>query len=75
MYGQHYSGNMKRNQTFALDIGWQPLLRDLGISVSHVLRRAGLPEDRFSHQARGLTSDASLLAIIHFTDHASVIKF
>ncbi|ADU68869.1 AraC family transcriptional regulator [Pantoea sp. At-9b] len=48
---------MKRNQTFALDIGWQPLLRDLGISVSHVLRRAGLPEDRFSHQARGLTSD------------------
>ncbi|MDO6408036.1 AraC family transcriptional regulator [Pantoea phytobeneficialis] len=48
---------MKRNQTFALDIGWQPLLRDMGISAHHVLRRAGLPEDRFSHQDRGLTSD------------------
>lgn len=48
---------MTRNQTFSLDIGWQPLLKDFGFSSSHILRRAGLPEDLFSRRGYGLTSD------------------
>ncbi|MBU3739927.1 MAG: AraC family transcriptional regulator [Rhodoferax sp.] len=31
--------------TYALDHTWRPILKDLGLSSSHVLRRAGLPED------------------------------
>lgn len=34
--------------TYALDATWRPLLKDLGVSSSHVLRRAGLPEDLLS---------------------------
>ncbi|AIV51316.1 helix-turn-helix domain protein [Burkholderia pseudomallei MSHR7498] len=48
---------MTRIQTFALDVGWQPLLKDLGLSPVNVLRRAGLPEDLFSRGGRGLTTD------------------
>lgn len=31
--------------TYALDSTWRPLLKDMGLSVTNVLRRAGLPED------------------------------
>lgn len=48
---------MNRNHTFSLDIGWQALLKDFGIQASHVLRRAGLPEDLFSRVGYGLTTD------------------
>ncbi len=48
---------MSRNQFFYLDIGWQALLKDLGLRPEHVLRRAGLPEDLFSRHAPRLTTD------------------
>lgn len=31
--------------TYALDTTWRPILKDLGVSSAHVLRRAGLPEN------------------------------
>ena len=31
--------------TYALDSTWRPLLKDLGVSSTNVLRRAGLPDD------------------------------
>ncbi|AEI81930.1 transcriptional regulator AraC family (plasmid) [Cupriavidus necator N-1] len=48
---------MTRNQTFSLSIGWQTLLKDFGVQASHVLRRAGLPEDLLSREGHGLTTD------------------
>lgn len=48
---------MARKLSFYLDIGWQPLLKDLGLTPSHVLRKAGLPEDLFFHGGGGLTTD------------------
>lgn len=34
-----------QSTTYALDSTWRPLLKDLGVSGTNVLRRAGLPED------------------------------
>lgn len=48
---------MNRNHTFSLDIGWQALLKDLGVQPSHVLRRSGLPEDLLSRVGHGLTTE------------------
>lgn len=48
---------MNRNNTFSLDIGWMTLLKDFGLQPSHVLRRAGLPEDLLSRPGNALTSD------------------
>lgn len=45
---------------FAVDVGWRPLLRDLGISERAVLRRAGLPEGLLSQ------TDASLSTSEYF---------
>ena len=39
------------------DIGWQPLLKDLGLAASRVLRKAGLPDDLLSRSGDGLTTD------------------
>lgn len=35
--------------SYAINPGWHPLLVDMGASPSRILRRAGLPEDLFSH--------------------------
>lgn len=48
---------MARNLTFSLDIGWRPLLTDLGLQPEHVLRQAGLPDDLFSRAGGGLDTD------------------
>lgn len=48
---------MTRNHSFALDIGWRALLKDLGIRTDHVLRRAGLPADLLSRESQGLSTD------------------
>lgn len=40
--------NVKKVENFSVHPGWRLLLRDLGLEASHVLRRAGLPEDLFS---------------------------
>lgn len=40
---------MPHSSTYALDRMWPPLLKDLGVSSANVLRRAGLPDDLFSH--------------------------
>lgn len=48
---------MTRNQSFYLDFGWQVLLKDMGFQPSHVLRKAGLPEDLFSREGYALTTD------------------
>lgn len=47
---------MTRNQTFALDFGWNALLKDLGIHPERVLRRAGLPADLLARTGHGLTT-------------------
>jgi len=39
-----------------MDVGWQALLKDLGLQSSNVLRRAGLPEDLLTRQDYGLAS-------------------
>lgn len=48
---------MARNLTFSLNIGWRTLLTDFGMKPEHVLRKATLPEDLFSHSERGLDTD------------------
>lgn len=48
---------MTRNRAYFLDIGWQPLLKDLGLAASRVLRKAGLPDDLLSRSGDGLTTD------------------
>lgn len=49
--------HMARKQTFFLDMGWQPLLKDFGFTPGDVLRKAGLHEDLFSRGGVGLTTD------------------
>lgn len=49
---------MSRKQAFSLEIGWQTLLKDFGLQASHVLRRAGLPEDLLSRGAQETLSTA-----------------
>ena len=48
---------MRRSQTFSLDIGWQPLLKDFSLRPDQILRRAGLPEDMLSRGERSLTTN------------------
>jgi AraC-like DNA-binding protein len=36
---------MSPSCTYALDATWRPILKDLGVSSTQVLRRAGLPDD------------------------------
>ncbi len=47
---------MTRNKTFSIDIGWRTLLKDFGLPVERLLRRAGLPEDLFSRE-QGLSTE------------------
>lgn len=47
---------MATNMTFPIEQGLRPLMKDLGIRVDHVLRRAGLPDDLFSGRHGGLTT-------------------
>lgn len=47
---------MTRNRSFALDMGWRALLKDLGIRTDHVLRRAGLPADLLAHPDQALST-------------------
>lgn len=42
--------------TFPIEPGWRPLLKDLGIRVDHLLRRAGLPADLFAREQIGIGS-------------------
>ncbi|TLP73677.1 AraC family transcriptional regulator [Pseudomonas nitroreducens] len=46
-----------QNKTFPMNIGWQTLLKDLGLQPAHVLRRAGLPDDLLSRGAPGLSPE------------------
>jgi AraC-type DNA-binding domain-containing proteins len=48
---------MTQGQTFALEIGWKPLLKDLGIQPEVVLKRAGLPTDLLSRSGQRLSTD------------------
>lgn len=48
---------MNRNRTFHLDVGWRALLKDMGLSVERVLRRAGLPADLLSRANQGLHTE------------------
>ncbi len=48
---------MAHKSHFSLDVGWQLLLKDLGLQSRHVLRRALLPEDTLSRENHGLTTD------------------
>lgn len=43
---------------YALNATWRPLLKDLGVRPSNVLRRAGLPEDLLSRPSVRLATDA-----------------
>lgn len=49
---------MTRHQSFSLNIGWNALLRDVGLQPAQVLRRAGLPEDLFAHDGQSLSAEA-----------------
>lgn len=44
--------------SYALDTSWRALLRDLGVSPTHVLRRAGLPDDTLQQPAVRLSPEA-----------------
>lgn len=39
---------MVQSTTFPVDVGWQALIKDLGLRPANVLRRAALPEDLLS---------------------------
>lgn len=43
--------------TYALDSTWRPLLKDLGVCVVNVLRRAGLPDDLLHRPGLRLGAD------------------
>ncbi|HIE8827946.1 TPA: AraC family transcriptional regulator ligand-binding domain-containing protein [Klebsiella variicola subsp. variicola] len=47
---------MVQNATFPVDVGWQALLKDLGLRPAHVLRRAALPEDLLSRGKQPLSA-------------------
>lgn len=47
---------MASKTTFPIEQGLRPLLKDMGIRIDHVLRRAGLPEDLLSHPTGVLTT-------------------
>lgn len=49
---------MPRQTRFTLDPGWQPLLKDLGLSAARVLLAAGLPDDLWNREDRGVTDEA-----------------
>lgn len=42
---------MKANQLFNLDIGWKALLKDFGLNIEQILRRAQLPADLLGRAA------------------------
>lgn len=44
------------SQTFPLDVGWQTILKDMGLRPEFVLRRAGLPEDLLSRTGQSLST-------------------
>lgn len=48
---------MARNRTFALNIGWRTLLKDIGLTPEDILRRANLPDNTFSRVERGRDTD------------------
>ena len=50
-------GLTMQSKTFPIDIGWQALLKDLGLEPGNVLRRAGLPEDLLLRGRQGLTTE------------------
>lgn len=47
-----------QNKSFPVDIGWQTLMKDVGIEPLHVLRRAALPDDLLFRGRPGLSSEA-----------------
>lgn len=47
---------MATNTTFPIEQGLRLLLKDMGVQVDHVLRRASLPDDLFSGPHGGLTT-------------------
>ncbi|WP_288474190.1 AraC family transcriptional regulator [uncultured Pantoea sp.] len=47
---------MIQSVTFPVDVGWQALLKDLGLRAAHVLRRAALPDDLLSGGKQSLSS-------------------
>lgn len=48
---------MTNSNGFAVNPGWRVLLRDVGINITNVLRRAGLPDDLFSRENAMLKTD------------------
>lgn len=45
------------SKKFVVDMGWQVLLRDLGVSPQDLLRHARLPLDLFSYESPTLTTE------------------
>jgi AraC-like DNA-binding protein len=43
---------------YAIDMAWPALLEGIGVRVTHVLRRAGLPDDLFAHPSARLETAA-----------------
>ena len=48
---------MTNSNGFAVNPGWRVLLKDVGINVTNILRRAGLPDDLFSRENTMLSTD------------------
>jgi AraC-like DNA-binding protein len=46
-----------QSKTFPMNLGWQTLLKDLGLQPGHVLRRAGLPDDLLTRGTPGLSTE------------------
>ena len=49
---------MRHATQFAMHPGWQVLLKDVGLSPTHVLRRAGQPDDLFTRPGATLETRA-----------------
>jgi AraC-like DNA-binding protein len=47
---------MRKSKVFLIDSAWRILLKDVGIPVADLMRRAGLPEDLLSRPQEGLSS-------------------
>ena len=45
------------SKKFVVDMGWQVLLKDLGVEPNDLLRHARLPLDLFSHESPTLTTE------------------